>query len=98
MKQLKIVLSTTLFLLLCINSHSQIQFLTVNSDLVVEGEVVSNLSKWNEERTLIYTENIILVKSVFKGNLSDSIIVVITPGGSIEEDFHFQTHSIALNS
>lgn len=97
MKQLKIVLSTTLFLLLCINSHSQIQFLTVNSDLVVEGEVVSNLSKWNEERTLIYTENIILVKSVFKGNLSDSIIVVITPGGSIEEDFHFQTHSIALN-
>jgi len=98
MNQFKILPSVIFFALFYTNSNSQIQYLTTNSDLVIEGVVISNQSKWNEDRTLIFTENAILVKSVFKGTLSDSIIIAITPGGTIREDFHFQTHSIELNS
>ncbi|MFT6338550.1 MAG: hypothetical protein ACJATI_005324 [Halioglobus sp.] len=78
------------------NIEAQIQELTRLSETVLEGEVISTESKWNDERNLILTENRILVKSVFKGQVQDSIISVITAGGIVDEHFHYKTHEINL--
>lgn len=90
-----------IFLIICItfitNAEAQIQYLVSNSDLIIEGAVLKKQSKWNENRTRIITENEILVKSVFKGVLSDSLITVITPGGIMSDLFQFQTHAIELS-
>lgn len=76
--------------------EAQIQELTRLSETVVQGEVISSVSKWNDQRNLILTENKILVKSVFKGNIQDSVISVLTTGGIVDEHFHYKTHEINM--
>ncbi len=66
------------------------------SDLVIEGEVISVASKWKDDRTRIITESLVKVKSIFKGELRDSIIKIESFGGEVEEDFHFSPHNISL--
>lgn len=53
-----------------------------NSSLVVEGEVVSKQSYWNESNGLIYTANTVEVYKVFKGE-PVATIDVITLGGTV---------------
>ncbi|HRX30225.1 MAG TPA: hypothetical protein P5235_12610, partial [Saprospiraceae bacterium] len=70
----------------------------MNSDLVIKGKVVKSTPKWNDDHTLIITENQILVGSIFKGSVRDSVIVINTPGGFLDDQFHLQTHSLQLNA
>jgi len=91
------ILLLALFLLLNSNVQAQIQELTRLSDIIIEGKVVSCESKWNDEQNLILTENKILIKSVFKGQIKDSLIVVTTTGGNINNNWHFKTHEINTN-
>lgn len=53
-----------------------------NSELLVEGRVISKRSTWDENYNQIYTINTIEVYKVFKGNLL-SQIEVITSGGVV---------------
>ena len=53
-----------------------------NSSLVIEGKVLSKRSFWDAENKNIYTANTVEVYKVFKGEL-DSLIEVITPGGTV---------------
>ncbi|MGZ5287289.1 MAG: T9SS type A sorting domain-containing protein, partial [Flavisolibacter sp.] len=53
------------------------------ASLVVEGSVISRQSYWNDDQTMIYTSNIIEVYKVFKGNITNDRIEVITEGGIV---------------
>ena len=77
-------------------AKAQVQELTRLAEIVIEGEVIKTESKWNDERNLILTENKILVKSVFKGQIQDPVISVLTTGGIIDEHFHYKTHEINM--
>lgn len=78
-------------------AKAQVQELTKLSEIVIEGEVISTEPKWNENRNLIFTENKVLIKSVFKGQIRDSIINIRTDGGIIENLFHYKTHEISIS-
>lgn len=66
------------------------------SPLIIEGKVVSKESFWNAEHTMIYTNNKIEVFKVFKGNLSEDTIEVITHGGNVGPDYIEASHLLRL--
>ena len=53
------------------------------SDLLVEGKVIAKYSFWDTEMKHIYTLNKIEVYKIFKGKSTNSIIEVITLGGTV---------------
>lgn len=53
-----------------------------NTDIIVEGRVISKVSYWNSQQTKIFTVNTIEVHKIFKGDTT-SQIDIITPGGTI---------------
>lgn len=57
-----------------------------NSTLIAEGRVVRQQSFWNDRHTLIFTTNTIVVSKVFKGQLSQDTIEVLTTGGTVGND------------
>ncbi|MCF8273861.1 MAG: T9SS type A sorting domain-containing protein [Flavobacteriaceae bacterium] len=65
-----------------------------NSTLVIEGEVISKRSFWNNN--LIYTANTIKIYKVFKGEQLTTIDV-ITPGGVVENVNQIVSPSLKLN-
>lgn len=95
MKSLKII-SFVFFSLVSVRVCSQLAE-TNQSKLIVEGEVTSVTSKWNEDRTHIITESFVKVKAVFKGELRDSVIRIETIGGEVGGNFHYRPHTIQLN-
>ena len=56
-----------------------------SSSLIVEGKIVSQVSFWNAARTMIFTRNSVEVSKIFKGDITDSIIEVITVGGECRQ-------------
>jgi hypothetical protein len=54
-----------------------------NSDLVIEGKVISKRSFWNTDRTMIYTSNRVEIFKVFKGAASSGVIQILTVGGAV---------------
>lgn len=54
-----------------------------NSQLIVEGKVVSQRSFWDDNRLNIYTANKIEVYKTFKGQVNTEHIEIITPGGTV---------------
>jgi hypothetical protein len=73
-----------------INAQQSLDQLILQSTHVSEVEVTQQESKWNENRTRIYTENKLVVKSVFKG---ESVFFIKTIGGIVGDEFQFQTHT-----
>ncbi len=54
------------------------------SQLIVEGKVISKRSFWDVQQHNIYTANKVEVYKVFKGgNISTTVLEVITPGGTV---------------
>ncbi len=68
-----------------------------NSNIIVEGSVISKKSFWNAAHNFIYTSNLIQVKQVLKGTLSSSFIEIITAGGEIEDRRITAEPSLKLN-
>jgi hypothetical protein len=54
-----------------------------HSSLIVEGKVVEKNSFWNDQHTLIFTSNKIEVSKIFKGDLQETTIEIVTQGGSV---------------
>ncbi|MDX6613058.1 MAG: hypothetical protein QOD75_2244 [Blastocatellia bacterium] len=67
------------------------------SNLIVEGEVVSQHSFWDSQHRNIYTANLIDVYKVFKGTLSGSQITVITEGGTVGNRKQVVTPALELS-
>ncbi len=65
------------------------------SDLVVEGKVVSKSSFWDTNHQNIYTSHVIEVFKVFKGQ-SQSTIEIITPGGVVDLEAEVVSNSLRL--
>lgn len=107
-KKLSIRLEYLLFLLLSIigaksilaqntfELSNKIERLTNSSELILEGEPIESKSYWNSNRTKIFTDYKVKVKSIFKGDLPDTIITVSVNGGIVEESFQFEFHNAAI--
>ena len=78
--------------------QAQVSTLVEMSDLIVEGITLEKKPKWNDSRTQIYTENKVAVKAVFKGEVTQSIITVITSGGEIDDYAQYSPHAINLHA
>ena len=96
MKSLKFI-HLVLFSLVSFQVFSQ-HVETNQAKLIVEGEVTSTLSKWNEDKTHIITESLVKIKSIFKGELRDSIIKIETYGGEVDGNLHYRPHTIQLSN
>lgn len=68
------------------------------TSLIVEGEVISRSSFWDVNRENIYTSNIIKVYKVFKGEVKEQQVEVITEGGAVGLDRHTYSSSLKLST
>ena len=68
----------------CMEKAISQQEMVNTSHAIIEGEVISKHSFWDEDYGNIYTKNTIKVYKVFKGNISTSTINVITLGGRVD--------------
>ncbi len=64
----------------------------LNSELIIEGEVVSKTSFKKENTQEIYTNNLIKIEKTFKGSTNESIISIITYGGELEGEIQTWSH------
>lgn len=92
---------TLIFFLLILSSHyanATVQKLTQTAEFVIEGTVIDKQAYWNEQKTAIFTDNKIKIKHIFKGNITDSVITVVTFGGEVDNAIQFQMHAIELST
>lgn len=68
----------------------------LNSNLVLEGTVISRKSYWDENHEKIHTINTIEATKIFKGEVL-YLVDVVTPGGVIGLDAQVVTPSLELN-
>lgn len=71
----------------------------IKADYVLEGVVVEKTGFWNNDKTEIFTRNIIRVKKTYKGEHNE-FVEIITQGGIIGDDFQYIFHGkeFQLNS
>ncbi len=67
-----------------------------NSSMVFEGKVLRKSSFWDTDRRHIYTSNLVSVYKVFKGELSNSIVEVITIGGIVGNQMEKVSYGLDL--
>ena len=80
-----------------ITSYSQqlsadIEYLSKGADVVLTGKVVQQNSKWNEDRSRIYTDATIQVEEYLKGNTNEGSIVVTYLGGEVDDVGELYSH------
>ena len=68
-----------------IQECSNKNYLTEKSDYIIEGVVENLESKWNEQKTSIYTYTNIMIQKYLKGTpFEENKLQIITPGGEVE--------------
>ncbi|WP_242921727.1 T9SS type A sorting domain-containing protein [Pontibacter liquoris] len=67
------------------------------SDIIVEGEVVSRQSFWDAGQKNIYTSNVINIYKVFKGKVQARQLEIITQGGAIGLKVHVASSALKLS-
>jgi hypothetical protein len=78
-------------------STSEIKYLTQGADVILAGKVLQQKSKWNENRSRIYTDATIQVEEYLKGNTNESSIVVTYLGGEVGGVGELYTHMPNFN-
>jgi hypothetical protein len=68
-----------------------------HATLIIEGKVVEKTSFWNTAKTMIYTTNKVQVLKVFKGDVSEQFVEIITQGGSVENESVEVSELLELN-
>lgn len=58
-----------------------------SSSLIVEGQVISTRSFWNDAHTMIYTSQIVRIEYIIKGQSQEKQISILSLGGSVGRDF-----------
>lgn len=64
---------------------------------IFEGKVIRKNCFWNSQHSLIFTSNIVEVYKVFKGNVSNPEVEIITEGGLIGDEMHTIEPNVNLN-
>jgi len=77
--------------------HYTIKERTENADIIFEGEVLSSVSMWSENRRLIYTKHEVRIEKLFKGRWRETTITIYTKGGEAEGEIHMHTHDASLS-
>lgn len=72
-------------------SHAQLYKIELDekvnsSALIVEGKVIAKKSFWNNAHNLILTANTVEIYKVFKGNITDKTVEIVTQGGVVGHD------------
>jgi hypothetical protein len=80
----------------CVLAPVSLQQRVENSPTIVEGEVVSRYSFWDEGRRNIYTSNLVKVYKVFQGSFNATELELITEGGRVEDEMDVVTPSLQL--
>lgn len=101
MKQQFLFISTILILMISGTLSAQyvpltLEYKTDNSTLIVEGKVTGQRS-FIDENDEIFTENIIEVSKVHKGDFTEPQLSVITFGGTVGERTTVWSHLLDLN-
>ncbi|MBK8873740.1 MAG: T9SS type A sorting domain-containing protein [Bacteroidetes bacterium] len=81
---------------ICMLTPLPLKNIVDNSELVVDGKVISSQSNWNESRTKIYTTHQVVIYGVLKGQVKSAQIQVITEGGQVGESIHYATGTLQL--
>jgi hypothetical protein len=76
--------------------HSSIEDFVRRSELVLEGEVIQKEEHWSPDKAYIYTENLIRVDKLYKGQLLDTVVSIITKGGKVGDNIQIHTHHASL--
>jgi hypothetical protein len=97
----KILLFFIVLILISTDLSAQLQAVPLeqrveNSSLVFEGKVLRKSSFWDTDRRHIYTSNLVSVYKVFKGELSNSIVEVITIGGIVGNQMEKVSYGLDL--
>lgn len=64
---------------------------------IFEGRVKSKHCFWNAQHSLIFTSNIVEVYKIFKGNVGNSEVAIITEGGMVGDEMHTIEPNVNLN-
>ena len=67
----------------CLVTPISLENKILNSDLIIEGEVISKSCSWDHAHRLIYTTYLFRIHTRFNGTAPGSHILVCTPGGII---------------
>ena len=71
---------------------SNLKMLTKNSEVILTGKVSKQESKWNDNKSRIYTDVTIEVDEYLKGQNGERSITVRHPGGEVGEVGELYTH------
>lgn len=66
------------------------------ADFIVEGEVVAQRSFWDHQKEHIYTANTIRIFKVFKGEIREKQLEIITEGGAVGLAMHHVSSALHL--
>ena len=101
MHKMIFLLSLVIFIQGTLNAQSLYEVTTEaktqNSTIIAEGKVVAKESFWNNQHSMIYTENKVLVYKLFKGNVVADTIKVLTVGGSVGNESIEASDLLQLN-
>lgn len=70
-----------------ISQETSLQELTAQATIVVEGRAGKHRSFWNASHSAIYTATTITVYKVFKGSLQGDEVEIVTPGGTVGDEW-----------
>jgi hypothetical protein len=93
MKNMRKIISTAVFSVIALLSWSEhclapitLSQKITESNVIVEGKVLSQQATWDVGQGMIYTLSTIEVTKLFKGSIIDSQVVVSTVGGQVGLD------------
>lgn len=67
-----------------------------DTDIIFEGTVLSKSSFWNEDHSMIYTSNFVLADKIYKGEINQPIVEIVTIGGVLEQEMLIAQHAANL--
>lgn len=73
-------------------SVSELKYLSKGADLILTGKVIQQNSKWNEDRSRIYTNATIQVEEYLKGINNGGSVVITYPGGEVGDVGELYSH------
>jgi hypothetical protein len=95
-----LILSAAMFTLSkaqqCLILNVPLEKRIAESDIIIEGKVISKTSFWNEDKSRIYTSNIIELYKIFKGTINSEKIEMISEGGEVGDTWVTVTPGVDL--